>query len=100
MIVGLMAIWAGMGTFSFGDYHDSNGGVTQPGIFSQVRPAANAIALHVPDGMVAMAAQAECASVKEGGGIVGWTNYSTNPPGRRGEFRWTRATTAAQYYRR
>ncbi len=42
MIVGLMAVWAGMGTFSFGDYQVVNAKgekVAKPGIFSQVRPA-------------------------------------------------------------
>ena len=41
MIVGLMAIWAGMGTFSFGDTRQATPGDNdrQPGIFSQVRPA-------------------------------------------------------------
>ena len=61
MIVGLMAIWAGMGTFSFGDYQvdDADGQtVTMPGIFSQVRPAENDHQLQVPDGMVKLAAQA------------------------------------------
>ena len=88
MIVGLMAIWAGMGTFSFGDYRDANGNVQQ-GIFSQVRPADistwrpadegeykdarevgigplleiervnNHHAIQIPDGMVTMGAQSE-----------------------------------------
>ncbi len=51
MIVGLMAIWGGFGTFSFGDYQgrDSLGRtVTKPGIFSQVRPPANDHRLTVP----------------------------------------------------
>ncbi|MEN6451379.1 MAG: NADH-quinone oxidoreductase subunit L [Thermoguttaceae bacterium] len=42
MIVGLMAVWAGFGTFSFGDYNvgKPDGTVAvAPGIFSQVRPA-------------------------------------------------------------
>ena len=55
MIVGLMALWTGMGTFSFGDYQvDGPDGktVTMPGIFSQVRPAENDHQLQVPDGMV------------------------------------------------
>ncbi len=37
MIIGLMAVWTGMGTFSFDNYHDAHG-AAQPGIFSQVRP--------------------------------------------------------------
>ena len=55
MIVGLMVIWTGMGTFSFGDYKvpgPDGKTVTMPGIFSQVRPAENEHRLQVPDGMV------------------------------------------------
>lgn len=39
MIVGLMALWAGLGTFSFSE------------IFNQVRPAASGYQLQVPEGM-------------------------------------------------
>jgi NADH-quinone oxidoreductase subunit L len=49
MIIGLMAIWTGMGTFSFADYEVN--GVTMPGIFSQVRPGSEH-QLQAPDGMV------------------------------------------------
>jgi NADH-quinone oxidoreductase subunit L len=59
MIVGLMAVWTGMGTFSFSDYTlvDSEGRtVTRPGIFSQVRPVENDHRLQPPDGMVRLAA--------------------------------------------
>ena len=41
MIIGLMAVWTGLGTFSFGDYKvtDAQGHESvSPGIFSQVRP--------------------------------------------------------------
>ncbi len=85
MIIGLMAIFAGMHTFSFADYRDA-GHRRQPGIFSQVRPAKihelqvpdNAEghghhqelklkrashAPQVPDGMVCIAARAEVAKV-------------------------------------
>ena len=35
MIIGLMAVWASLGTFSFGDWHDAEGhepaGHLQPG---------------------------------------------------------------------
>jgi NADH-quinone oxidoreductase subunit L len=79
MIIGLMAIWAGMGTFSFGNYTD-DAGAGHPGIFSQVRPAEEVIELtagrlgdgrgagqathvehppRVPDGMVMFAARTE-----------------------------------------
>jgi NADH-quinone oxidoreductase subunit L len=72
MIIGLMAILAGMGTLSFGDVKG------HPGIFSQVRPAENVVQLkadeqsgehqetvrlehapQVPDGMVLLAARRE-----------------------------------------
>jgi NADH-quinone oxidoreductase subunit L len=51
MIVGLMAVWAGLGTFSFANYRDA-AGKGQPGIFSQVRPPCNGCAPRVPEGMV------------------------------------------------
>ncbi len=66
MIVGLMAIWTGMGTFSFGDVKNEAGQVTQAGIFSQVRPAAHDQALTapmVPDGMVKQAAREQIAEI-------------------------------------
>jgi len=62
MIVGVMAVWTGFGTFSFGDANDAFDR-PQPGIFSQVRPAANNYALTVPDGMVKMAARDKVAKV-------------------------------------
>jgi len=62
MIVGLMAIWSGLGTFSFDKYEDSQGH-TVPGIFSQVRPTSAEHALVVPDGMVRAAARAEIAEI-------------------------------------
>jgi len=58
MIIGLMAIWTGMGTFNFGDVPGAG-----PGVFSQVRPAANNYAPIVPDGMVALAAREEVAKI-------------------------------------
>jgi NADH-quinone oxidoreductase subunit L len=86
MIIGLMAIWAGMGTFSFGDYeitHAQGFTTTEPGIFSQVRPAEEVIDLtagrvreeggeqathvehppRVPDGMVKFAARGEIEKI-------------------------------------
>ncbi|MGA2035951.1 MAG: proton-conducting transporter membrane subunit [Thermoguttaceae bacterium] len=62
MIIGLMAIWGGMGTFSFGDAHAANG-TTRLGIFSQVRPAEAGHAPHVPEGMVKWAARSEIARI-------------------------------------
>ncbi|HQU47268.1 MAG TPA: proton-conducting transporter membrane subunit, partial [Pirellulales bacterium] len=55
MIIGMMALWAGLGTFAFGDVKEADGTVTR-GIFSQVRDADNNYELTVPDGMVRAAA--------------------------------------------
>jgi NADH-quinone oxidoreductase subunit L len=74
MIIGLMAVWTGMGTFSFGDYAkwDANGAAVVdakgtvemvPGIFSQVRPAANNYKLQASDGMVKFAKRDEIAKI-------------------------------------
>lgn len=60
MIVGLMALWGGLGTLAFGDMTDDQGQL-RPGIFSQVRPANRDHALWVPDGFVRAAASAEVA---------------------------------------
>jgi NADH-quinone oxidoreductase subunit L len=60
MIIGLMALFATLGTFSFADWKD-DAGLTQPGIFSQVRPIQKGYRLIVPDGMVLAAAEPEVA---------------------------------------
>jgi NADH-quinone oxidoreductase subunit L len=62
MIIGLMAVWGGLGTFAFGDVdQDRNGSieVSEQGIFSLVRPASRDHALTTPDGMVLADARAE-----------------------------------------
>jgi len=62
MIIGLMALWTGLGTFSFGDYTytDADGAVrTQQGIFNLVRSGDVA---EPPDGMVLLAARHEVAA--------------------------------------
>ncbi len=61
MIIGLMALFGALGTFSFGDYVDETGKM-QPGLFSQVRPPENYYQLEVPDGMVNAAATAAAAN--------------------------------------
>ena len=62
MIIGLMVIWSGLGTFAFGDvaYED---GQTEAGIFSLVRPPEEGYQLRVPDGLVRLAAQEEIAEL-------------------------------------
>ncbi len=64
MIIGLMALWAGVGTFAFGDIKDSTGHV-EPGIFSQVRPADghDPYDLQAPDRMVQADAGARVAEI-------------------------------------
>ncbi len=55
MIIGLMVLWSGLGTFNFGDIEtvdDSGQKVVELGMFSLVRPADANFALVVPDGMV------------------------------------------------
>ena len=62
MIVGIMILLGGLGTFAFGD-HLGAGGKVEPGIFSQVRPASAEHGLVVPDGLVRMAAADRLAAV-------------------------------------
>ncbi|MEX2317444.1 MAG: NADH-quinone oxidoreductase subunit L [Pirellulales bacterium] len=61
MIVGMMIIFATLGTFAFGDIDADGDGMPEPGIFSQVRSAENHHALVVPDRMVRAAAADEIA---------------------------------------
>src|SRR5687767_14859562 len=41
MLIGLMAIWSTLGTFSFGDTKDASGAVTQQGMFSMLHEESN-----------------------------------------------------------
>jgi NADH:ubiquinone oxidoreductase subunit 5 (subunit L)/multisubunit Na+/H+ antiporter MnhA subunit len=69
MIIGLMAIWGGLGTLDFGDSVDAQG-KAQAGIFSQVRAEENTHGANnehthgiaAPDGFVKFAAQEEIAA--------------------------------------
>jgi proton-translocating NADH-quinone oxidoreductase chain L len=54
MIIGLMALWGSLGTFSFGDTKDDHGHIS-PGVFSQVRTKENNHRLETPTAMVAWA---------------------------------------------
>jgi NADH-quinone oxidoreductase subunit L len=62
MLIGLMALWGSLGTFSFGDYTTTDG-TRAPGIFSLVRPEENDFHLTVPDGMVKAAAADEVSAI-------------------------------------
>ncbi|MEX2316976.1 MAG: NADH-quinone oxidoreductase subunit L [Pirellulales bacterium] len=53
MLIGLMAIWSTLGTFSFGDLRNVDGAVTERGIFSLLHTEANGYNLAPADGMVA-----------------------------------------------
>jgi len=63
MIIGLMAVWTGFGTFSFADTPSADGHAA-PGIFSLVRPADQKHQLTVPDGLVKAAAWREIAAIE------------------------------------
>jgi NADH-quinone oxidoreductase subunit L len=66
MLIGLMALWGALGTLQFADSTvrgPDGGAVTQPGLFSLVRPAASGHALQVPDGMVKFAAADQVAKI-------------------------------------
>lgn len=61
-VVGLMALWTTMGTFSFGDITDGNG-QTRPGIFSLLRSQEHQYRLVPSDGMVLASARDEVAAL-------------------------------------
>jgi NADH-quinone oxidoreductase subunit L len=91
MIIGLMALFASLGTFAFGDL-DRNGNGTieseEQGIFSQVRPPteANDFQLIVPEGMVRTVAASEIAAHGEPTPeqLTEWSeDFSPNGYGRR-----------------
>ncbi len=62
MLIGMMALWGALGTFSFGDMRTADG-ETEPGIFSLVRPESNHHELTVPDGMVRAEAHTEVGAL-------------------------------------
>jgi NADH-quinone oxidoreductase subunit L len=63
MLIGLMIVWTGMGTLSFGDYKAPGKNEKQPGIFSQVKPEEGQHCPRVPDGMVMQAVPGEVANM-------------------------------------
>ncbi len=52
MIIGLMALWGSLGTFSFGGEKNAAGEIIKPGIFAQARAAEDDYALKTPAGML------------------------------------------------
>jgi NADH-quinone oxidoreductase subunit L len=71
MLIGLMALWTSLGTFSFGDVEatgpDGNT-VTERGIFSLLHTEENRYELAPADGMIALEARDEIAEVMRSGG--------------------------------
>ena len=71
MLIGMMALWSSLGTFSFGDLQDAHGQpvtdasghLQEPGIFSLLRSQSNGHRLVPSDGMVADAHRDEVASM-------------------------------------
>ncbi len=68
MLIGLMAIWTTLGTFSFGDTIDANGKVVEQGIFSQLREPSRNYELAPADGMIAFEARDKIAELVRSGG--------------------------------
>ena len=66
MLIGLMALWGGLGTLHFGSSADPTTGDAQPGLFELVRPAAHDHQQEVPDGLVEFAAANEVAGLASG----------------------------------
>ena len=52
MIIGLMALWGSLGTFSFGGEKNTEGEIVKPGMFAQARAAADDYQLKTPAGML------------------------------------------------
>jgi NADH:ubiquinone oxidoreductase subunit 5 (subunit L)/multisubunit Na+/H+ antiporter MnhA subunit len=51
MLIGMMALWASLGTFNFGDVKNADG-IEEPGIFSQLRTPENDHRLVPPQSMI------------------------------------------------
>jgi NADH-quinone oxidoreductase subunit L len=71
MLIGMMALWSSLGTFSFGDLQDvhgqpvldASGQLQEPGIFSLLRSEQNDYRLVPSDGMIADAHRDEVESI-------------------------------------
>jgi len=53
MLIGMMALWSSLGTFSFGDAMDAEGNITQRGMFSQLHTKENGYRLQPTKSIVA-----------------------------------------------
>lgn len=63
MIIGLMALWASLGTFQFGDIDVNQDGKAEAGLFTLVRPPEQGHQLVTPAGMVQAAATSEIRTI-------------------------------------
>lgn len=67
MLIGLMALWSTLGTFTFGDTENANGTI-EPGMFSLLHPEENNFELKPTDEIVAAEAPDQVAEVVRHGG--------------------------------
>ncbi|MCA9238158.1 MAG: hypothetical protein KDA44_21950, partial [Planctomycetales bacterium] len=51
MLIGMMALWASLGTFAFGDLQNDKGEIVEPGVFTQLHTEENHYALHPTESM-------------------------------------------------
>jgi NADH:ubiquinone oxidoreductase subunit 5 (subunit L)/multisubunit Na+/H+ antiporter MnhA subunit len=87
MLIGMMALWASLGTFTFGDRQDAKGKVERdaagqpvaPGIFSQLRTPANDYQLKTPDKMVRRALRGKQHEIKRFF-VPPWPDLPTTTP--------------------
>jgi proton-translocating NADH-quinone oxidoreductase chain L len=68
MLVGMMALWSTLGTFTFGDTTNGDGEVTERGIFSQLHSEENNYDLSPADSMIAFEAQDQIAEAVRAAG--------------------------------
>jgi len=66
MLIGLMALWGGLGTLHFASSVDPATGGDRPGLFELVRPATHDYEQEVPAGLVAFAAADQVAGLAAG----------------------------------
>ena len=66
MLIGLMALWGGLGTLHFGESVNPTTGDLEPGLFELVRPERNHYKQQVPAGLVSFAAADKVADIARG----------------------------------
>ncbi len=66
MLIGMMALWSSLGTFTFGDTKNADGTVAERGIFSLLHAEENGYKIAPADGMIASAAPEQIAAAVRG----------------------------------